>query len=445
MVHYHSHTRIIGRSGGRSAVAAAAYRAGEKLRNDFEGGISDFSRRSGVIHTEIMAPEQASPWTYDREELWNRAEATERRKDAQLAREVELALPHELSDDQRLALLRGYVRQQFVSRGMVADIAIHQGHSDERNVHAHVMLTMRALLPEGFGNKVTEWNDPRNVKHWRREWARQQNRAYREVGLGHMVDDRSYREQGIKRRAQIHEGVKGRRMKARSYQPRSRVVERCSFKGIPRTLDYRRIDQGRTRAQRNAQIVYANRVQAHSGAPMARLVEAHLHRRQLHSTWQAARKAGKALREAGKAARRARWQAERAAEIVQVHQERLRSLAQFAARMPGYSEVMVALIVARQGKLGRARNRAVARAALARREEAAARKAAVQYRNLKSRLGNRQSSVIRAQVDQAHRAALRQVSPAEIFNSPLSESQKRDLVAAWRWAQRERGRSTRDR
>ncbi len=441
MVHYHSHTRIIGRSAGRSAVAAAAYRAGEKLRNDYEECVTDFSRRSGVLHTEIMAPDGASPWVYNREELWNRVEASEKRKDAQLAREVELALPHELTDEQRLELIRGYVKQQFVGRGMVADIAIHKGHTDERNVHAHVLLSTREMLSEGFGHKVTEWNHPRNVKHWRREWARHQNRAYRDAGHHCRVDARSYKEQGINRRPQIHEGVKGRRMQRRDYQPGSKTVQRRTQSGKQRTIDYLKIDQGRCRVQRNAQIIMANRVRVHGNERVARAVEAHMHRRQLDKVYRQTRSAGKALGEVSKQARHAKWLAGRAAKIVTLHQERVQSLIKFAAQLPMHSGRLATYIVHSQVRLSRARNRMIAKRAQAGHAEAVARKAATQYRNLKSRLGGRHSDAIRAQVNQTHKDALRHISPTDIRNSVLSDTQQRDLLGAWHLRARERQRN----
>ena len=442
MAHYHSHTRIIGRSAGRSAVAAAAYRAGEKIKNDYEQCISDFSRRGGVIHTEIMAPEGASPWVYSREQLWNRVEATETRKDAQLAREVELALPHELDDRHRLDLVRSYVQQQFVNRGMVADVAIHKGHTDERNIHAHVMLTMRKLLPDGFGPKVTEWNDYRNVKHWRREWAGHQNRAYRDAGLAHRVDDRSYHDRGIDRRPTIHEGPKGRRMRQRGYQPRSKAVQRRTWNGhAQRPVDYRRIDLGRTRHQRNQQIAWSNRARQQSGR-LSRLVEAHIHRFHFENTWHKARDTGQQLRKARKDGRRAFWLAERAGQIVKLHRDRLRDLLFLDNRLPSHSSALSDLIFYRSVKLLQARSRLHRRRNQARQAKRLMRSLETRYRNLKSRLADRQRQHARAQLAQRHMAALRSVSNRDIWASGLTERQKQKLVhERARLRQRERDRT----
>ncbi len=141
MASYHFAAQIISRGQGRSAIAAAAYRAGARLNHEQSGRVSDYANRRGVVHAEIMAPEGTAPRLQERESLWNFVEASEKRKDAQLAREINMALPHELNDAERLALVRAYVTEQFVARGMIADFAIHvpvSEHGDDaRNHHAH--------------------------------------------------------------------------------------------------------------------------------------------------------------------------------------------------------------------------------------------------------------------------------------------------------------------
>ncbi|AMA60105.1 hypothetical protein BCCGELA001_30295 [Bradyrhizobium sp. CCGE-LA001] len=128
-------------------VAMAAYRAGQRLTDERRGIDVDFRRRRGVVHAEILAPEGSADWLLDRETLWNGVERMETRRDAQLAREINMALPYELNADEQLALVRSFVLEQFVSLGMVADIAIHapviEKWDDPRNFHAHVLLTMR--------------------------------------------------------------------------------------------------------------------------------------------------------------------------------------------------------------------------------------------------------------------------------------------------------------
>jgi hypothetical protein len=214
MAQYRFSSQIIGRRTGRSAVAAAAYRAGASLADERTGEVHDFSRRGGVLHTEIMAPDLAPDWMRDRQRLWNAVEIAERRGDAQLSREVQLSLPHELTDEQRLALVREFVGSQFVARGMIADVAIHAPgrEGDDRNHHAHIMLTMRELTGEGFGNKARGWNSPELLQEWREEWANQQNRALERYGHPTRVDHLSLEVQGIDREPQRHLGAHAHQM-----------------------------------------------------------------------------------------------------------------------------------------------------------------------------------------------------------------------------------------
>ena len=199
MAVYRFSAKIIGRSGGKSACAAAAYRAGERIMDERTGLEHDYRRRSGVLYTEIITPENTPEWMQDRSALWNAAEAAERRKDAQLAREVQLSLPHELEDWQRVQMVQEFVRAEFVDRGMIADIAVHapDRQGDERNHHAHVMLTLRDLTGEGFGPKNREWNASALLEHWRERWADFQNRFLERAGSRERVDHRSYEAQGI--------------------------------------------------------------------------------------------------------------------------------------------------------------------------------------------------------------------------------------------------------
>ncbi|RYF11869.1 MAG: Ti-type conjugative transfer relaxase TraA, partial [Deltaproteobacteria bacterium] len=193
----HISVQIIGRSQGRSAVAAAAYRSAERLVDERLGRTSDFSRKQGVVHTEILAPEGAPVWVHNRATLWNRVEAAENRRDAQVAREVQVALPRELAFDKQLALVRGYVQEHFVSAGMVADVAVHM--DNPKNPHAHVMLTTRGLNAEGtgFGPKVRAWNAKAQLLGWREGWALSVNRALERDGHDNRIDHRSYVDQGI--------------------------------------------------------------------------------------------------------------------------------------------------------------------------------------------------------------------------------------------------------
>ncbi|APZ55350.1 MobQ family relaxase [Salipiger abyssi] len=201
MAIYRCEFKIISRGSGHRACAAAAYRAGEKIRDERYGDTHDYTRKSGVAASFILAPENAPDWMSNRAELWNAVEAVERRKDAQLCREVLLSLPHELADDQREALVRQFVRDHFVSRGMVADVNIHT-HSpsgDERNDHAHILLTTRTLTASSFGPKERSWNSRDFVHDTREAWAEAQNRTFERLGLDLRVDHRSLADQGIDR------------------------------------------------------------------------------------------------------------------------------------------------------------------------------------------------------------------------------------------------------
>lgn len=193
MAVYHLSVKPISRGSGRSAVAAAAYRSGERLTNERDGQTHDYSRRHGVEHTEVMTPDNAPDWMQDRGKLWNAVETVEKRKDARLSREVEIALPRELTPGQRMELVREFVRSEFVGRGMVADVAIHcPTASDGREQpHAHIMLTTREIVPQGFGAKVRDWDRTDALEGWRERWAEHQNQALERAGLGERVDHRT--------------------------------------------------------------------------------------------------------------------------------------------------------------------------------------------------------------------------------------------------------------
>ena len=194
---YHWNIGIVSRGKGKSAVAAAAYRSGEKLTNEWDGMTHDYTRKGGVVHTEIMLPPHAPPSFSDRSTLWNSVELYEKAGNAQLAREIDAALPIELSREEQIRLVREYCSSQFVSRGMCVDFAIHD--TDSGNPHCHIMLTMRPLdergtwaakskkeydldengerirLPSGRYKThkidLTGWNDKDNTLLWRKAWA----------------------------------------------------------------------------------------------------------------------------------------------------------------------------------------------------------------------------------------------------------------------------------
>ncbi len=197
MAIYHCSAKVIGRSAGRSSTAAAAYRAGERIQDQRTGEEHDYTRRGGVEHREITAPEGAPSWAFDRAQLWNAVELAEARRDAQLAREFTVALPHELGPDERAELVREWVQDELAAKGMVADWAVHEPsrEGDERNYHAHVMATMRPIEGETFGKKNREWNSREQLEEWRSSWAESCNQALDRAGREERVDHRSLAEQ----------------------------------------------------------------------------------------------------------------------------------------------------------------------------------------------------------------------------------------------------------
>jgi len=210
---YRLSVNVISRGKGQSSVASAAYRSASRLVDERTGEIHDYTRKQGVLHSEVMVPENTPEWMQDRQQLWSAVEAVETRKNSQLAREIQLSLPHELGLEQRKALVQDFVQEQFVERGMIADIAIHapDKDGDERNHHAHIMLTMRELTGEGFHpKKATEkarsWNDDDTLAGWREQWAHHQNRTLELYGHAARVDHRSFEAQGVDREPQQHLG-----------------------------------------------------------------------------------------------------------------------------------------------------------------------------------------------------------------------------------------------
>jgi hypothetical protein len=207
---YRFEAQMISRADGRFATAAAAYRAGACIFDERTGVTHDYTRKGGVAHTEILAPEAAPDWAHDREALWNEVEKAETRINSQVAREVLLSLPSELSHEQRVVLTRDFVQDHFVAKGMVADIAIHEPPKggDERNHHAHIMLTTREIGPEGFTVKNRDWNRRETLQEWREGWAIAQNRHLENVlGKGApQLTHKSYAEQGLTRLPGRHLG-----------------------------------------------------------------------------------------------------------------------------------------------------------------------------------------------------------------------------------------------
>lgn len=244
MAIYHFQATIISRSTGRSSVAASAYRAGESIRDERTGLTHDYTRKSGIVHSEIMAPEGAPGWTKNRNTLWNAVEIIEKAKNSQVSREINIALPDELTLEQQKKLITDFAKDNFVSKGMVADIAIHD--KGDGNPHAHIMLTMRPLTPEGmFGAKgrkeyvldengekiklksgeyksykvsTTDWDKPETLEKWREGWANYANKALEKAGFNIKIDHRSLEDQGVDRLPQIHVGPHASAMEKKGIQ-----------------------------------------------------------------------------------------------------------------------------------------------------------------------------------------------------------------------------------
>jgi len=232
MKYFHLSIKIVSRGKGKSSVAAAAYRAGEVITNEYDGQVHDYTKKGGVVHTEILLPDHAPREFQNRATLWNAVEKIEKNKNAQLAREIELALPVELTEEQNLSLVRDYVNRNFVAAGMCADVCIHD--KKDGNPHAHVMLTMRPINPNGsWGAKskkefildengerillksgehksrkidATDWNAQTKAEEWRSDWAASVNVVMEKANHTDRIDHRSYKRQGIEQIPTIHIG-----------------------------------------------------------------------------------------------------------------------------------------------------------------------------------------------------------------------------------------------
>jgi Ti-type conjugative transfer relaxase TraA len=231
MAIYHLHVKVIGRKSGSSAVASAAYRSGSRLRDERLDRSHDFSVKSGVVHSEVMLPEDAPKAWSDRERLWNDVEAIEVRKDAQLAREVEFAIPGEMTQAQGIELARDFVQAEFVGLGMIADLNVHWdiGEDGMPKPHAHVMLTMRAVDENGFGQKVRDWNRTEMVERWRERWAEIANDRLAELDIDARIDHRSFEAQGITLEPQSQIGAPAKRIEDRGIGGKGTEADRAEM------------------------------------------------------------------------------------------------------------------------------------------------------------------------------------------------------------------------
>ncbi len=233
--------KVISRSAGRSAVAAAAYRSAGRLHDERIDRTHDFTNKGGVVHSDVLLPQGAPEHLSDREQLWNAVESAEKRKDAQLSREVEFAIPRELDQAEGIRLAREFVEREFVDRGMIADLNVHWdiGADGLAKPHAHVMLTMREVDGDGFGAKVRDWNRTELVEQWRERWAEHVNQRLAELDIDARIDHRSLEAQGIGLEPQDKIGPAASRMEGRG-------------------LEAERIEEHRAIAERNGARIIAD-------------------------------------------------------------------------------------------------------------------------------------------------------------------------------------------
>ncbi|WP_284760326.1 Ti-type conjugative transfer relaxase TraA [Agrobacterium sp. fls2-241-TYG-188a] len=257
MAIYHLSSKPVSRSGGRSAVAAIAYRTASLLKNERDGLTHDFTAKKGVDHCEIVLPDDVdADWALDRSALWNAAEAAEKRCDARVAREFEIALPHELSEQERLSLTRAFAQDLANHYGAAIDFAIHvpQGKSDTRNIHAHLMMTTRVVTSGGLGDKTliereNKWllahdlpTSHLQMRDIRQTFAEHANRHLMRAGLDARIDHRSHLERGLSIEPTEHMGVHASQMQRRGLDvSRTRLEEQAAKRNA--TLIRRKPDE----------------------------------------------------------------------------------------------------------------------------------------------------------------------------------------------------------
>ena len=254
MAIFHSNIQIITRGKGKSAVAAAAYRAGETIKNEYDGVVHDYTRKKSIMHTEILLPGYAPAEYSDRAVLWNAVERIEKASNSQLAREIDIALPTELTLDQNIVLARDYVQSAFVEKGMCADLCVHD--EGKGNPHAHIMLTMRPINEDGTwggkqkkeyildadGNKQydqkkrqykcrsipsTDWNERTKADEWRQDWEDMVNAELERLGFDSRIDRRSYAEQGIEQIPAVHMGISAMQLERRGIRTERGDINRA--------------------------------------------------------------------------------------------------------------------------------------------------------------------------------------------------------------------------
>ncbi len=216
MAIYRLEAKIISRGNGHSAVAAAAYRTGTKIRDERADRIHDYSNRTkGVVQSVILRPDNSPEWTATTASLWNAVEAGEKRKDAQLSREFILAVPRELSSKEQFEAALEWAQRELVGKGMIAEVSLHNPKSG-KNPHVHILATMRTIDGDKFSaKKPREWNDKGLLVHWRETWCDAENAALEKAGRPERVDHRSLKDRGIDREPEPKIGKEAVGMKER--------------------------------------------------------------------------------------------------------------------------------------------------------------------------------------------------------------------------------------
>src|SRR5271156_2542386 len=216
MAIYRLEAKIISRGNGHSAVAAAAYRTGTKIRDERAGKVHDYSSRTkGVVESVILRPENSPEWTAQTASLWNTVELGEKRKDAQLSREFILAVPKELSAKEQFQAAVGWAQKELVSKGMIAEVSLHNPKSG-KNPHVHILTTLRTIEGDKFSaKKPREWNEKAQLHDWRESWCKAENDALEKAGRPERVDHRSLKTQGIDRIPEPKIGKEAMGMKER--------------------------------------------------------------------------------------------------------------------------------------------------------------------------------------------------------------------------------------
>ena len=260
MAIYHLHCDIIGRGGGRSAVAAAAYRSCSKIYDETTGEEFDFRRKEKALHTEMIYPDAHPTFVYNRAEFWNEVQKKENRTNSRFCRSFDIALPNELDLYDNIEIVKRWIKKNYTSRGLVADLCIHSEHKDRKtgqgnkNIHAHILVSTRAVDTNGWTEKDREVNSTNYLKIVRKSWADICNFKFAEMDIAERIDERTLAEQGIDREPQQHlgavvtamqrKGKKTRRKKYKSQEEEQLIVPEPTEKEIEIALanDYEYID-----------------------------------------------------------------------------------------------------------------------------------------------------------------------------------------------------------